>query len=290
MPDTSADLTMCNRKGREMALYYDTANAPTCATPVWVFNKAVTGDLDVNDTADKEENSSRDPAIKYKQYSQSQPDLEITGEMFIDPLYEGYSYLSSMKVTGSPKNILVLTFGINVVGSVGYKGKFNNYDGSMKGPESGPGRTTFSLAPASCVMSGCNIQTVEVLVAAAIANYDEGAFVPASAMMAAPSLASQILESGIYKGLNNTKADLIYTDVTPLIGILGVDKVDGLLDNLVEASFVPTGIVSSRRMAKIKPVGMGEFDRVALLSILDEIVKNDSKVMKMMKTKEETKS
>lgn len=289
MPDTTANLSMCNRKGREMALYYDTANAADCATPVWVFNKAVVGDLDVNDTADKEENSSRDPAVKYKQYSQSQPDLEITGEMFIDPLYEGYSYLSSMKVTGSPKNILVLTFGIAVVGSVGYKGKFNNYDGSMKGPESGPGRTTFSLAPASCVNSGCNITTVEVAVANAIATYDEGAFVPAS-MMAAPSLAAQILESGIYKGLNNTKADLIYTDITPLIGILGVDKVDGLLDNLVEANYVPTGIVSSRRMAKIRPVGMGEFDRVALLAVLDEIVKNDSKVMKMMKTKEETKS
>jgi hypothetical protein len=290
MPDTTANLTMCNRKGREMALYYDTANAADCATPVWVFNKAVTGDLDVNDTADKEENSSRDPAIKYKQYSQSQPDLEITGEMFVDPLYEGYSYLNSMKVTGSPKNILVLTFGINVVGSVGYKGKFNNYDGSIKGPESGPGRTTFSLAPASCVMSGCNITTVEVAVANAIVTYDEGVFVPAASMMSAPSLASQILESGIYKGLNNTKADLIYTDITPLIGMLGVDKVDSLLDNLVEASYVPTGIVSSRRMAKLKPVGMGEFDRVALLAVLDEIVKNDSKVMKMMKTKEEPKS
>jgi len=294
MPDTSANLTMCNRKGREMALYYDTANAVDCATPVWVFNKAVTGDLDVNDTADKEENSSRDPAIKYKQYSQSQPDLEITGEMFVDPLYEGYSYLNSMKVTGSPKNILVLTFGINVVGSVGYKGRFNNYDGSIKGPESGPGRTTFSLAPASCVMSGCNIQTVEVAVAAAIVNYDEGAFVPASMSMGrameTPSIATRILESGIYKGITNTKAELVYTDITPLIGILGVDKVDGLLDNLVEASYLPTGIVSSRRIAKIKPVGMGEFDRVALLAVLDEIVQNDSKAVKMMKIKEEPKT
>ena len=53
MPDTTANLTMCNRKGREMALYYDTANAADCATPVWVLNKAVTGELDVNDTADK---------------------------------------------------------------------------------------------------------------------------------------------------------------------------------------------------------------------------------------------
>lgn len=295
MPDTTANLMLCNRKGREMALYYDTANAVDCATPVWVFNKAVTGDLDVNDTADKEEQTSRDPAVKYKQYSQSQPDLEITGEMFIDPLYEGYSYLSSMKVTGSPKNILVLTFGINVVGSVGYKGKFNNYDGSMKGPESGPGRTTFSLAPAACVNSGCNITTVEVAVAAAIVNYDEGTFVPAASLMMGktmdtPSLGTQILESGIYKGITNTKAELIYTDITPLIGMLGVDKVDGLLDNLVEASYVPTGIVSSRRMAKIKPVGMGEFDRVALLAVLDEIVKNDSKAVKIMKTKEEPKA
>ena len=39
--DTSTDLTLCNRKGRDMALYYDTANAADCATPVWVFNKAV---------------------------------------------------------------------------------------------------------------------------------------------------------------------------------------------------------------------------------------------------------
>ena len=285
--DTSTDLTLCNRKGRDMALYYDTANAADCATPVWVFNKAVTGDVDVSDTADKEEQTSRDPAIKYKQYSQSQPDLEITGEMFVDPLYEGYSYFNSMKVTGSPKNILVLTFGITVVGSVGFKGKFNNYDTSVKGPESGPGRTQFSFAPAACVLSGCNITTVEVAVANAIVTYDPGTFVAASAfMMAEPmSLGMEIQESAVYKGLNNTKSDIIFTDVGPIIKFLGVDKTDALLDNLVEANYMPTGIVSARKLSKMRPVGTGEFDRVALLKLLDEIVQNDKAVDKKAKQK-----
>jgi hypothetical protein len=275
--DTTTSLTLCNRKGREMVLYYDTAVANDCATPVWVANKAVTGDLDISDTIDKEEQTSRDPAVKYKQYSQSQSDLEITGEMFVDPLYEGYSFMTSMK-QGVARNILILTYGLTVVGSVGYKGKFNNYDGSIKGPESGPGRTSFSLAPAACVLSACNITTVEVAVANAIASYDEGVFVPAGfSAMDMPTLGQQILESEVYKGLNNTKAEIIYTDVTPLIALLGVDKVDSLLDNLTEATYVPTGIVSSRRMAKLKPRGMGEFHRADLVKVLDEIVMNDKK-------------
>lgn len=281
MPVTTAELTLCNRKGREMVLYYDTAVANNCVTPVWVANKAVTGDLDINDTIDKEEQTSRDPGVKYKQYSQSQSDLEITGEMFVDPKYEGYSYVASMK-TGVPRNILILTYGLSVVGSVGFKGKFNNYDGSIKGPESGPGRTSFSLAPASCVTTACNITTVEVLVAAAIVTYDEGAFVPAVSLEA-PTLGMMISESEIYKNLNNTQAEIVYTDVAPLIGFLGVDKVDGLLDNLVEANYVPTGIVSSRRAAKLKPRGMGEFDRMAVVNMLNEIVLNDKAVVKAMK-------
>jgi hypothetical protein len=275
MPVTTAELTLCNRKGREMVLYYDTAVANNCATPVWVANKAVTGDLDINDTIDKEEQTSRDPLVKYKQYSQSQSDLEITGEMFVDPKYEGYSYIASMK-QGVPRNILILTYGLSVVGSVGYKGKFNNYDGSIKGPESGPGRTSFSLAPASCVITACNITTVEVAVAAAIVNYDEGVFVPAASVgMSAPTLGQMIVESDVYQGLNNTGAEIVYTDIAPLIGFLGVDKVDSLLDNLVEANYIPTGIVSSRRMAKIKPRGMGEFHREDLLKVLNEIVLNE---------------
>jgi hypothetical protein len=57
------------------------------------------------------------------------------------------------------------------------------------------------------------------------------------------------------------------------------------LDNLVEASYIPTGIVSARRLSKIRPVGTGEFGRVALLKLLDEIVLNDKAVEKKTKQK-----
>jgi hypothetical protein len=214
--------------------------------------------------------------------------LEITGEMMVDPLYEGYSHINSAKVLGTPRNFLILTFPITKVGAVGFKGKFNNYDTSVSGPESGPGRTQFSLAPAACVVSACNIATVEVLVANAVVAYDPGVFVPAAA--GPMSLAEQIMSHAVYKGLHNTGSEVIYTDIGPLIQWIGVDGVDELLADLTEAKYTPTGIVSARRKAKNKPVGIGEFDREALVKVLDEIVKNSKEYDELVKKQKDQAS
>lgn len=282
--DTTTDLSLCDQKGSEMSLYYDTADGAgtsSCATPVWVFMKSVTGDMNINDTVDEEEQSSRDPDMEYKQYAESKPDLEITGELQVDRLYEGNSYINACRPGGLARNFLALTSYITNVGSVGFKGKMRNFDFSISGPESGPPRQQFKLRPAACIVSACKITHVAVEVANAIVTYDPRTFVAASAMgmvnpMAAEkTLAEQIAEHDIYKALKWSKAEEVFTDVGPLLLFLGEEKVDGLLTALMETNPIPSEKSSrSARRRPARPMGIGGFDRAALLKVLDEIVLN----------------
>lgn len=282
--DTNTDLTLCDQQGSEMSLYYDTADGAgtsSCATPVWAFMKSATGDMSINDTVDEEEQSSRDPAMEYKQYAESKPDLEITGELQVDRTYEGNSYINACRPGGYARNFLVLTSYITNVGSVGFKGKMRNFDFSISGPESGPPRQQFKLRPAACIVAACKITHVAVEVANAIVTYDPRTFVPAAAMgmIAAEakelSLAEQIETHSIYKALKWSKAEEVFTDIGPLLLFLGEGKVDSLLTALMEANVVP-GEKQPRtaRRQVSRPVGMGGFDRAALLEALDEIVLN----------------
>lgn len=287
---TSTDLKDCAIKGSEMSLYYDTADIASgsnnCATPVWVLNKAVVGDLEIGHTSDKEEQTVRDPAVKFKQYTHSKPDLEITGEMVIDPQYEGYSYFQSMSAHGKPKNILALTSYLTTVGAFGFKGKFSNFDLSMSGPETGNGRTQFSLAPAACVASGCIVVGTKVASASTLSAYDYGAFDPApgaggmSAMVRGmneySSIEEAILNHSIYLGLKNTSSEVVYTDVSPLIAFLGVDAVDKLITDLIQVDVeLPTTRSGYKKKAPA-PQGIAEFNRIDLLAALDEIAQNSS--------------
>lgn len=293
---TTTDLKDCQIKGSEMSLYYDTADiaagSNNCLTPVWVLNKAVIGDLEIGHTSDKEEQTVRDPAVKFKQYSQGKPDLEITGEMVIDAQYEGYSYFQSMSAHGKPKNVLALTSYITTVGAFGFKGKFSNFDLSMSGPETGNGRTQFSLAPASCVASGCIVVGTKVGPANTLAAYDYGAFDPAPTpppetepesigsmfrrMNEYSSIEEAILNHSIYLGLKNTTSDVVYTDVSPLIAFLGVDAVDKLITDLIQVDVeLPTSRSGYRKKAPV-PQGIAEFNRIDLLAALDEIAQNSS--------------
>lgn len=271
------DLTNCDKMGSEVSLYYDTADDPTtaggstCTTPVWVYHKGVTGDLSINETADEEELSVRDPDQIYKQYAESKHDLEVSGEQTVDPAYEGYIYLNSMRARSFARNILILTGYLTELKNVGFKGKFRNFDFSITGPETGASKQNFKLKPAACVKSGCKITPVKTAAAGSVATYDPGAF----AALDVRSLATEIQNHSIYKAINNTTADEIFTDVSPLITFLGVDQVDDLLTCLVETSpITPEKNPRSARRIKIEPTGLGGFNRVALLAALNEIVKN----------------
>jgi hypothetical protein len=271
------DLTDCDKKGSEVSLYYDTADDPTtsggssCTTPVWVYHKGITGDLSFNETDDEEELSVRDPDMYYKQYSESKSDLEISGEQTVSPTYEGYIYVNSARPGSFARNFLALTGYLTEVGNVGFKGKFRNFDRSITGPETGAPKQNIKLKPAACVKSGCKITPVKVATASTLATYDPGAF----AALDMKSMAAEIAAHPIYQAINRTTAEEVFTSVGPLLKFLGEPTVDDLLASFVDASPIPPeNNPRSTRRFKANPVGMGGFNRVALLEALDNIVKN----------------
>jgi len=271
------DLTQCDKKGSEVSLYYDTADDPTisggssCTTPVWVYHKGITGDLSINETEDEEELSVRDPDQLFKQYTESKGDLEVSGEQVVDPLYEGFIYLNAMRNGSFARNCLVLTGYLTELGNIGFKGKFRNFDRSITGPESGASKQNFKLKPAACVKSGCKITPVKTAATNTIANYNPGVF----AAYDSKALIAAIQDHVIYKAINKTSAEEIFTDVGPLITFLGEDTVDSLLTSLVETSPIPREMnPRSGRRSNVVVTGMGGFNRVALLEALNEIVKN----------------
>jgi len=173
----STELTLCDAQGLNFSLYY---NVGTCETPVWVFHKGVTGDLNIGETEDEQERSTRDPAQLVKQYVGSKIDVEISGEQVVDQLYEGCAFLNAMRSNGSPGDVLALSNRINTVGAMGWRGKFRNFDRSMSGPEEGAASQTFRLKPAACQDEDCKVRPVIVEVADAIEDYDPQTFVATS--------------------------------------------------------------------------------------------------------------
>ena len=291
----STELVNCDQKGSEMSLYYDTADDPSisggssCTTPVWVYNKAVTGDMSIADTEDESELSARDPEMTYKQYAESKPDLEVTGELLIDPDYDGFRYLNAMRAGSYGRNILVLTTYLTNVGAIGFKGKFRNFDRTLSGPETGAGKQNFKLKPAACVKVGCKITPIKVTVSGTAGIYDPGIFTTTSIMSvndAPQTLGEVTVESVIFQAL--TKKDSLgnllepptelFTDIGPLITLLGIDVVDKLLTSLVETSPIsPEKSLRSARRSSVKATGMGGFEGLALRNALLNIVGNDEK-------------
>lgn len=282
------ELVLCDQKGSEMSLYYDTADDPTisggssCTSPVWVFNKAVTGDMQLGETDDEEEQSSRAPNRLYKEYGESKSDLEVSGEMMVDPTYDGFKFLNAMRPGSFARNCLVLSTYISNVGAIGFKGKFRNFDRSIAGPQSGQLKQTFKLKPASCVKDACRIIPVNVAVADAIATYDPGVFSIADVS----GLAAQILESPIYKSVKYMMGGLdpdptleVYTNVGEVIKLLGLDIADKLATLLVQQERVMPDNVSARsaRRMNTKPMGIAGFEIGALFEAFEEIVQNAPK-------------
>jgi len=169
----STDLTLCDKKGLDFSLYYNTG---TCDTPTWVFHKGVTGDLNLGETEDPQERSVRDPAQLVKQYVGSKIDVEISGEQVVDQLYEGCAFLNSLRSNGVAGDVACLTGRITDVGSMGWRGKFRNFDRSLSGPEEGAAVQTFMLKPSACVSDECKVRPVMIASANTIADYDPQTF------------------------------------------------------------------------------------------------------------------
>lgn len=289
----TTDLVNCEANGNEMSLYYDTADDPSisggssCTTPTWVFNKAVTGDMNIGDTESEEEKTSRDPTVKYKQYLESQPDLEVSGELIVDSQYDGFNYLNSMRAESYARNILAMTQRITTIGAFGFKGKMRNFDRSLSGPQSGSLSQTFKLKPAACVKAGCVIIPVKVAVSGTAATYDPGAFTTSAILASneAPmSLAEQIVAGSLMRSFWNTEPEdheeevEAFTNIKPVIKLLGLDKVDQLLFSLGEANVLPPeNPTMSTRRVKFEPTPIGRFEVRPMLAILREIVGNDPK-------------
>lgn len=172
----SATLTLCDKKGTEVSLYLNLGG--DCTTPVWTFHKGAVGDLNISETEDEDEQSSRDPAQLVKQYVESKIDVEIAGEQHVDQLYEGCAFLNSLRSGGSAGDVAALSGYITEVGSAGWRGKFRNFDRSITGPESGGSRQTFRLKPSACVLDACKVRPVMIAVAGTVADYNPQTFTP----------------------------------------------------------------------------------------------------------------
>lgn len=172
----SANLTLCDKKGSEFSLYLNLGN--DCSTPAWTYHKGVVGDLNINETEDEEEQSLRDPAQIVKQYVESKIDVEISGEQVVDQLYEGCAFMNSARSNGTAIDVAVLSGRITDVGSVGWRGRFRNFDRSMSGPEQGAPRQQFRLKPASCQVDACKVRPVEIATSGTIADYDPAVYTP----------------------------------------------------------------------------------------------------------------
>jgi len=172
---TTTNLTTCNKQGSDLSLYYNTG---TCSVPVFVYHKGIIGDMTINDTDDENELATRNPAVAHKEYTGGKTDLSVSGEQAYDTAYEGFSFLESMRSSGVPGDVLILSGLISVVGSQGWRGKWINFDRTKNGPINGPATVAFNLKPAAC--SDCTVRPVQVAVADAVADFDPGLFVPAA--------------------------------------------------------------------------------------------------------------
>lgn len=174
MPQSS-ELSQCDKKGSEFSLYLNLGN--DCSSPVWTYHIGVTGDLSINETEDEEELSVRDPAQLVKQYIESKIDVEIAGEQVVDQLYEGCAFLNSARSGGTPVDVAALSGYIDDVGSMGWRGRFRNFDRSMAGPETGAPTQQFRLKPAACQATACKVRPVIIQSANTVSDYNPQTFV-----------------------------------------------------------------------------------------------------------------
>lgn len=134
------------QKGSELVLYYNTG---TEATPVWVEHVGVINDLNLQEVEDENELTGRRITRTVKEFNEGDIDLAISGEQVVDPEYEGWQFLNSMRTGGISREVMVLTGPVTTIGSYGWRGDFRSFDRSINGPASGSMTSPLNLKPAA---------------------------------------------------------------------------------------------------------------------------------------------
>lgn len=175
MPTLSPDVTSCNKRGQELLLYYNVGDDDS---QVWVEHKGIIGDMTLNETEELNQQSVRSVTRTVLEYTEGEIELSVNGTQIVDPEYEGFAILNSMRREGDPQDIMVLTGPIAEEGNIGWRGFMLNSDRTLNGPETGAMTQNFNLQPAAC--TEVPVRPVEVVSANTIANFDPGDFVPVS--------------------------------------------------------------------------------------------------------------
>lgn len=169
---TSANPTKCDRRGKELSLYFNTG---TSTTPVWVFHQGMIGDLNLGETEDEEQLETRSVTRLVKEYIEGDIDINITGQQLVDEDYEGYLFLYSMRAGGDARDVMVLTGAIDTAGVVGWRGMMRNKDRSITGAATGGMTATVSLRPAACTETP--VRPVKIAAESTVGDWDPTTYV-----------------------------------------------------------------------------------------------------------------
>jgi hypothetical protein len=157
----------CDLRGLEACLYYNTGNDNT---QVWVEHVGITGDLTCTETEDENELTTRNRSRSVKEYTEGDTDINITGTQVMDPEYQGWQVLYSMRTHGEAYDVMFLTQPISEVGAVGWRGKMRNYDRTFNAPGTGSQTQNFSLKPAAC--TNISVRPVKIGTANTVGSFD----------------------------------------------------------------------------------------------------------------------
>jgi len=164
---TTAIPVNCDLRGMDAVLYYNTGDDDT---QVWVEHLGIIGDLTCSETEDENELTTRNRARSVKEYTQGDTDINITGTQTMDPLYQGWQVLYSMRTHGEPYDVMFLNQPISEVGATGWRGKMRNFDRTWNAPATGSQTQNFSLRPAAC--SDTPVRPVQISTPDTVATFD----------------------------------------------------------------------------------------------------------------------
>ena len=159
------------QKGSELVLYYNTG---TEDTPTWVEHVGVINDLSLNETEELQELTGRRIGRLVKEYNEGEMELSISGEQLVDPEYEGWQFLNSMRTGGISREVMCLTGPVTVVGSYGWRGDFRSSDRTINGPASGSMTSPVNLQPAAqCHADWSECRVVKIIDVSTVATLQD---------------------------------------------------------------------------------------------------------------------
>lgn len=168
----STTITECTNDGSNMRLYYNISG--DCATPVYVEHVGIVGDLQITDTSDENQLMRRGSLGTIKTFNPGDEDVSVSGTQIVDGNYQGFLVINSARKGNSAVDFLILTGPLTEVNSVGYRGKWWNFERSISAPAEGEQEASFNLKPAAC--SDCAVRAVKIAVANTAADWDTSVF------------------------------------------------------------------------------------------------------------------